>query len=149
MRQEQDVLLSLFVARYKTGIHMHSPLPATGILCTISIRLCACCGRLPMIHQNCLRYFNDIAYDPVYIGLVEDVTEGDRLAAAMGNNRIMLHGNHGIIVAAPNVWQVCAADRYVSIVPLTVRLLWITSVCCRRLLTIGWRSLQKHVQAYA
>ena len=59
-----------------------------------------------MIHQNCLRYYKDIAIDPIYPGLVQDMTEGDRMAAAMGDNRILLHANHGIVVCAPTIWQV-------------------------------------------
>lgn len=34
-----------------------------------------------MIHQNSLRFYNDVAYDS-YEGLVLDKSEGDRLASA-------------------------------------------------------------------
>ncbi len=35
-----------------------------------------------MIHQNSLRFYNDVAYD-TYDGLVLDKSEGDRLASAL------------------------------------------------------------------
>ena len=38
-----------------------------------------CAHRLPMIHQNSLRFYNDIAYDD-YNGLVLDDNEGRHLA---------------------------------------------------------------------
>ena len=41
--------------------------------------------------------------DPCYRGLVVDDSEGDRLAAAMGSNKILLHANHGVIVAGKSV----------------------------------------------
>ena len=42
-------------------------------------RMCAARPRLPMVHQNSLRFFNDIAYES-YGGLVLDDQEGARLA---------------------------------------------------------------------
>ena len=39
-------------------------------------------GRLEMVEQNALRFYDDIAYDDVYNGLVVDNAEGDRLARA-------------------------------------------------------------------
>ena len=42
------------------------------------LKLCAAC-RLPMIHQNSLRFYEDIAYD-TYNGLVLDDSEGKKLA---------------------------------------------------------------------
>jgi ribulose-5-phosphate 4-epimerase/fuculose-1-phosphate aldolase len=60
-------------------------------------------GRLEMVEQNALRFYNDIAYDDIYNGLVVDTAEGDRLARAMGSKRVMFLANHGVIVVGPSV----------------------------------------------
>ena len=60
-------------------------------------------GRLEMIEQNALRFHDDIAYDDVYNGLVVDNAEGDRLAAALGDKRVMFLANHGVIVVGATV----------------------------------------------
>jgi ribulose-5-phosphate 4-epimerase/fuculose-1-phosphate aldolase len=60
-------------------------------------------GRLEMVEQNALRFYNDIAYDDVYNGLVVDNAEGDRLARALGSKRVMFLANHGVIVVGPTV----------------------------------------------
>jgi ribulose-5-phosphate 4-epimerase/fuculose-1-phosphate aldolase len=57
-----------------------------------------CClegGKLEMVHQNCLRFYNDIAYDRVFNGLVMEENEGARLAREMAGKRILFHSNHG------------------------------------------------------
>ena len=60
-------------------------------------------GRLEMVEQNALRFFEDIAYDDSYNGLVVDRAEGDRLARALGTKRAMFLANHGVIVVGPTV----------------------------------------------
>ena len=55
-------------------------------------------GRLEMVEQNALRFYDDIAYDDTYNGLVVDNAEGDRLARTLGNKRVMFLANHGVIV---------------------------------------------------
>jgi ribulose-5-phosphate 4-epimerase/fuculose-1-phosphate aldolase len=62
-------------------------------------------GRLEMCTQNALRFESLIAYDDDYRGLALDNDEGDRLARAMGDKKIMFLANHGVIVAAPTVAQ--------------------------------------------
>ena len=65
-----------------------------------------CCiedGKLEMCHQNCLRFYNDIAYDPQFNGLVLDKSEGDRLCQVMGNKKVYFHANHGVIVVGKSV----------------------------------------------
>lgn len=79
----------------KVVLHLHAP---------YSTALCAIRGgRLLMIHQNAARFFGDIAYDDHFNGIAEAAAEGERMAAAMGNKRIMFMANHGVIVAAPSV----------------------------------------------
>jgi ribulose-5-phosphate 4-epimerase/fuculose-1-phosphate aldolase len=60
-------------------------------------------GRLEMVEQNALRFDGDIAYDDVYNGLVVDDAEGDRLAAALGDKRVLFLANHGVIVVGATV----------------------------------------------
>ena len=60
-------------------------------------------GRLEMVEQNALRFFDDIAYDDTYNGLVVDNAEGDRLAQVLGTKRVMFLANHGVIVVGSSV----------------------------------------------
>jgi ribulose-5-phosphate 4-epimerase/fuculose-1-phosphate aldolase len=60
-------------------------------------------GRLEMVEQNALRFYDDIAYDDTYNGLVVDDAEGDRLAHVLGTKRVMFLANHGVIVVGPSV----------------------------------------------
>src|SRR5438270_6229728 len=60
-------------------------------------------GRLEMIEQNALRFYDDIAYDDTYNGLVVDNAEGDRLAQVLGAKRVMFLANHGVIVVGSSV----------------------------------------------
>jgi ribulose-5-phosphate 4-epimerase/fuculose-1-phosphate aldolase len=78
-------------------LHTHMPY-ATALALTVP-------GRLEMVEQNALRFLDDIAYDDIYNGLVTDDAEGDRLARAMGDKRVMFLANHGVIVAGPSVAQ--------------------------------------------
>ncbi|TAK82846.1 MAG: aldolase [Betaproteobacteria bacterium] len=60
-------------------------------------------GRLEMVEQNALRFYEDIAYDDTYNGLVVDSAEGDRLARALAGKRALFLANHGVIVVGPSV----------------------------------------------
>jgi ribulose-5-phosphate 4-epimerase/fuculose-1-phosphate aldolase len=86
-------------AIHKTGVtcvlHTHQPY-ATALCCTKGFRLRMC-------HQNSLRFFDEVAYDPVFNGLVLDDKEGDRLVEVMGGKSVLFHANHGIIVCGPSV----------------------------------------------
>ena len=71
-------------------------------------------GRLEMVEQNALRFHDDIAYDDVYNGLVVDNAEGDRLARALGDKRVMFLANHGVIVVGPCVAEAFDALYYLE-----------------------------------
>eukprot|EP01089_Gocevia_fonbrunei_P013017 TRINITY_DN3230_c0_g1_i2.p1 TRINITY_DN3230_c0_g1~~TRINITY_DN3230_c0_g1_i2.p1 ORF type:complete len:136 (+),score=18.61 TRINITY_DN3230_c0_g1_i2:234-641(+) len=60
-------------------------------------------GRLEMVHQNSLRFQNTICYDNSYQGLVLDETEGDRLSKIIKGKKIMMMGNHGVMVADKSI----------------------------------------------
>ena len=57
-------------------LHTHQPY-ASAICCTKEFKLHMC-------HQNCLRFYDEIAYDPEFNGLVLDEGEGERLAKLHG-----------------------------------------------------------------
>ncbi|CAL5227973.1 g11022 [Coccomyxa viridis] len=82
--------------RPNTGAVFHTHQPE------ISSLACLEGFRLPMIHQNSLRFYNDIAYD-TYNGLVLDDSEGKKLAEAIGDKRILIHASHGIMVCTETV----------------------------------------------
>jgi ribulose-5-phosphate 4-epimerase/fuculose-1-phosphate aldolase len=71
-------------------------------------------GRLEMVEQNALRFHDDIAYDDVYNGLVVDPAEGDRLARALGDKRVMFLANHGVIVVGATVAEAFDAMYYLE-----------------------------------
>ena len=60
-------------------------------------------GRLEMVSQNALQFYGRIAYLDDYEGLALDHTEGDRMAAAMGDKTVLFLGHHGVIVTGPTL----------------------------------------------
>ncbi|MFO0996803.1 MAG: class II aldolase/adducin family protein [Alphaproteobacteria bacterium] len=53
-------------------------------------------GRLLMIHQDALRFYDRIAYDDVFQGLGTSLEEGARMAKATGDKPLALSANHGL-----------------------------------------------------
>lgn len=76
-------------------LHTHMPY-ATALSCVEG-------GRLEAIHQNSARFYDQIAYDEDYDGLALDMSEGERLCAAIGNRRVLFMGNHGVTVLGRSV----------------------------------------------
>ncbi len=60
-------------------------------------------GRLEMVSQNALQFAGRIAYLDDYEGLALDHSEGDRMAAALGDKTILFLGHHGVIVTGPSI----------------------------------------------
>lgn len=60
-------------------------------------------GRLEWAGQSALAFYDDVAYDRIYNGLVLDRSEGDRLAAALGDKRVLFLAHHGVIVIGRSV----------------------------------------------
>ncbi|KAJ1457717.1 class II aldolase/adducin N-terminal [Pelagophyceae sp. CCMP2097] len=58
---------------------------------------------LKMVTQTSLRFYDEVAYDTEYNGLVLGQEEGDRLAACMGSKRVLLQQNHGVITCGSTV----------------------------------------------
>ena len=55
-------------------------------------------GRLEPCEQKAIRLCKTIVYDDEYQGLALDNSEGDRMAARLGDRRILFLANHGVIV---------------------------------------------------
>ena len=62
--------------------------------------------RLLPVDQTSARFFNRVAVDEVYGGFADNSTEGERLATAMGDKKILLMRNHGLMVTGANVAEV-------------------------------------------
>jgi ribulose-5-phosphate 4-epimerase/fuculose-1-phosphate aldolase len=76
-------------------LHNHMPF-ATSLTCLEDMTL-------EMAGQNAIFFHDRIAYDPTYGGLVKDAEEGDRIALAMGDKRVLFMANHGVTVVGPSV----------------------------------------------
>lgn len=61
------------------------------------------------VHQNALRFYDDIAWTNDYRGLAESPEEGERIAAAMGDAHVLFMAHHGVIVVGASVAE--AFDR--------------------------------------
>jgi len=89
-------------------LHCHMPYAST--LVTIDG------GRLQPIIQTAMRFHGRVAYDddPAlgpgagYGGFVHDESEGDRIVRALGDKRVLMMANHGVLVVGENV--ACAFD---------------------------------------
>lgn len=60
-------------------------------------------GRLEMVHQNATRFFGEIAYDDHFNGIADAVREGERMAEAMGDRRVLFLANHGVVVVGETI----------------------------------------------
>ena len=60
-------------------------------------------GRLEMVEQGALRFYDRIAYDDSYGGIALDAEEGDRIADAMQDKPIAFLGHHGVVVTSPTM----------------------------------------------
>ena len=55
------------------------------------------------IDQNTARFYGKIAVDLGYGGIADNAQEGQRIARALGNNSVLMMGNHGITITAQTV----------------------------------------------
>ena len=53
--------------------------------------------------QQSAQFHDDVAYFEEYDGILKDECEGERMAAALGDKRILLMRNHGALVVGPSV----------------------------------------------
>jgi ribulose-5-phosphate 4-epimerase/fuculose-1-phosphate aldolase len=72
-------------------LHTHMPY-ATSLTLTVDRCLDT------TLSQNAMRFHGRIATDAAYNGLALDASEGERIAAAMGDADVVFLGNHGVVV---------------------------------------------------
>jgi ribulose-5-phosphate 4-epimerase/fuculose-1-phosphate aldolase len=84
-------------ARARCALHSHMPY-ATALAMLEN-------PRLEMAGQSALGFYDEIEYACDYNGLAFDATEGERLAAALGEKAVLFMRNHGVLVVGENVAQ--------------------------------------------
>jgi ribulose-5-phosphate 4-epimerase/fuculose-1-phosphate aldolase len=60
-------------------------------------------SRMLPIDQNTMRFFGKLSIDEGFGGMGLSDDEGNRLASLLGDNNVLLMGNHGVLVAADTV----------------------------------------------
>jgi ribulose-5-phosphate 4-epimerase/fuculose-1-phosphate aldolase len=87
-------------ARADARCVLHTHMPYATALTTLEG------GRLEPVCQNALRFVGITAYDEDeggYRGLALDESEGDRMAKALTDKRVLFLANHGVIVVGPDL----------------------------------------------
>jgi ribulose-5-phosphate 4-epimerase/fuculose-1-phosphate aldolase len=78
---------------------LHTHMPYATALCMLEN------PRLEMAVQTAVGFYDDVAYDSSYNGLAHDVTEGERMARALGEKSVLMLANHGVLVVGKTVPQ--------------------------------------------
>lgn len=76
-------------------LHVHSPY-ATALSCLAD-------PTVKPIDQTTARFFNRVSYDNQYGGMADEADEGLRLAHLLGQNKILMMGNHGVLVTGDSI----------------------------------------------
>jgi ribulose-5-phosphate 4-epimerase/fuculose-1-phosphate aldolase len=87
-------------------LHVHPPY-ATALSCLMDPRL------LP-VEQTSARYFNRISIDAGFDGLADNPAEGARLAAALGDKKILMMRSHGVLTVGETVAEAFDAMYHVE-----------------------------------
>ncbi|WP_282610284.1 class II aldolase and adducin N-terminal domain-containing protein [Pelagibius sp. Alg239-R121] len=67
-----------------------------------TVLACLADSTIPPIDQNTARFFNRIAVDEGYDGMALD-DEAERCSQLLGDKKVMVMGNHGVLVTGQNV----------------------------------------------
>ncbi|XP_019629692.1 PREDICTED: uncharacterized protein LOC109473949 [Branchiostoma belcheri] len=92
-----EIHMAVYDARddIKSVMHTHAPyLTALGALKDCTLR---------MIHQDSMRFYNNVAYDTEYDGFATTGEEGPRIASKLGDKISLILGNHGVLTVGPTV----------------------------------------------
>lgn len=71
-------------------------------------------ARLEPLSQTSLMFYDDVAYDDDYNGLGDTVEEGERMAAALGDKRVLFLGGHGVILVGETIAEAFTALYYLE-----------------------------------
>lgn len=83
------------VPQARCVLHVHSPY-ATALAGLAD-------PTLKPIDQNTARFFNRMAVDAEYGGFADTEAEGRRLAGCLGNHRVLMMANHGVLVTGASI----------------------------------------------
>ncbi|XP_045607877.2 putative aldolase class 2 protein RP493 [Procambarus clarkii] len=89
--------LSIHKMRSDIRVIMHTHQPYVSALASLED------SEMKMVHQNSLRFWKDIAYDPHYSGVAYAFEEGERMGKILGDKHVLIMGNHGVLTVAPTV----------------------------------------------
>jgi ribulose-5-phosphate 4-epimerase/fuculose-1-phosphate aldolase len=76
-------------------LHAHPPF-ATALACLAD-------PQVKPIDQTSARFFRRVAIDSAYGGMADNAEEGLRLTRALGDKRVLIMGNHGVLVVGDSV----------------------------------------------
>jgi ribulose-5-phosphate 4-epimerase/fuculose-1-phosphate aldolase len=76
-------------------LHVHPPY-ATALSCLKD-------PQIKPIDQTSARFFNRVAIDTGYDGMAKNADEGLRLTRALGDKRVLIMGNHGVLVVGDSI----------------------------------------------
>jgi ribulose-5-phosphate 4-epimerase/fuculose-1-phosphate aldolase len=98
----------------RSAICIHAPIHrlVPGAECVLHTHMPYCTAlaqledmKLEMTGQAALYFLDKIAYDYEYNGFADDQSEGERMAALMGDKPILMLANHGVVVTGKDVAQ--------------------------------------------
>ncbi len=69
---------------------------------------------IPPIDQNTARFFNRMAFDMHYGGIATADQEGERIARTLGNRKVLMMANHGVMVIGETVAEAFEAMYYLE-----------------------------------
>lgn len=95
-----------YMPHVRCVLHVHPPY-ATALACLADPRL------LP-VDQTSARYFNQIAVDTAFGGMADNAAEGQRLARALGDKKILMMRNHGVMTVGETVAEAFDAMYHVE-----------------------------------
>lgn len=94
----------------RTAVCIHAPVHKRGIACVLHTHMPYATAltqledmTLEMIGQSALGFHGLVAYDPDYQGLAFDMAEGERMADILGDKKVLLLANHGVITVGDSV----------------------------------------------
>ena len=69
---------------------------------------------IPPIDQNTARFYNRMALDMLYGGIATADEEGERIARTLGNRKVLMMANHGVMVIGETVAEAFEAMYYLE-----------------------------------